>query len=264
MAINVIEKLGRAIFESPFGANRLAKDAPELAEIRLAVLDAVKAKSHRVGGRNVFPFDLIVVRLLGVPDDQAPVFASDFLIGYLTGEIKTALTRSHFRFADNLRVEIQTSRNLPARGEAWLSVETRLEHAQAEQAGTTGPARLVVQHGTANQPELSISKPRTNIGRTAEVFHSSGPSRRNDLAFTEENEINRSVSREHAHILYSPKSGTYRLVNDRYYKGDANCGLWIVRDGLSQPVHRTPRGVLLKSGDEIHLGTAVVRFVNGD
>ncbi len=261
MAIpNMIEKLGRAIFESPFGANRLAKDAPELAEIRLAVLDAIKAKSHRVGGRNVFPFDLIQVRLLGVPEEQAAVFASDFLTGYLSGEIKNALTRSSFRYADSLKVEIHTSPKLPARGEAWLSVETRLEHSAAAPAGSEGPGRLRVLQGAANQADLAISKARTNIGRTAEVFRGAGPSRKNDLAFTEDNDVNRTVSREHAHIQYSQKTGTYRLFNDRYYQGDGNCGLWIVRDGLSQPVHRTPRGTILKSGDEIHLGTAVLQF----
>ena len=50
---SVIEKLGRAIFEAPFGGGRISKDAPELAEIRLAVLDAVKIKSHRAGGKSV-------------------------------------------------------------------------------------------------------------------------------------------------------------------------------------------------------------------
>ena len=39
------EKLGRTIFESPFGAMDSAKDAPEIAEIRLALLDEVKAKT---------------------------------------------------------------------------------------------------------------------------------------------------------------------------------------------------------------------------
>lgn len=263
MAIpNMIEKLGRAIFESPFGANRIAKDAPELAEIRIAVLDAVKAKSHRVGGRNVFPFDLVRVQLLGVPEDQAAVFAGDFLPGYLTSEIKAALARSSFRYPETLRIEIYTSANFPAEGEAWLSVETSLQNAAAREVALSGPARLIILQGTASEPELVLSKTRTNIGRTAEVYHASGPSRRNDLVFTEDNEVNRTVSREHAHILYSPKSGSYRLFNDRYYKGDANCGLWIVRDGLSQPVHRTPRGTLLKSGDEIHLGTAVLQFLS--
>jgi len=33
-----------------------------------------------------------------------------------------------------------------------------------------------------------------------------------------------------------------------------------VRDGMSQEVHRTSRGVKLQHGDEIHLGRAVLVF----
>jgi pSer/pThr/pTyr-binding forkhead associated (FHA) protein len=121
-------------------------------------------------------------------------------------------------------------------------------------------AKLVVTNGKANLPELVLDKTRTNIGRTTEICSAAGPLRRNDLAFTEENPINQTVSREHAHIVFSQKSGEYRIFNDRAYRGNANCGLWIVRDGLSQPVHRSSRGVLLRPGDEIHLGTAVLRF----
>ena len=97
-----------------------------------------------------------------------------------------------------------------------------------------------------------------------DVFRSEGPSRKNDLAFTEDNHINRSVSREHAHVVVDRKSGEYRLHNDRWYKAGAtaaNSGVWIVRDGLSQPVHRSDRGIALKSGDEIHLGQAIIKFV---
>ena len=36
--------------------------------------------------------------------------------------------------------------------------------------------------------------------------------------------------------------------------------LWIVRDGLSQPVHRNSRGAALEAGDEIHLGRAILQF----
>ena len=79
-----------------------------------------------------------------------------------------------------------------------------------------------------------------------------------------DNEINRTVSREHAHILFSKKTGEYRLFNDRWRKAgnksDNGCGVWIIRDGISQPVHHNTRGTALKSGDEIHLGRAVIRF----
>ena len=61
------------------------------------------------------------------------------------------------------------------------------------------------------------------------------------------------------------KSGEYRLFNDRSYNPtskNANCGLWIIRDGLSHEVHRGARGTKLEPGDEIHLGRAVLRFVS--
>ena len=159
-------------------------------------------------------------------------------------------------------MEIETTPVLPVKGEQWLLVETELQQVKSSEVPGRGarPARLSVLQGAANQPEISLQKARTNIGRTIEVYRSARPSRRNDLAFTEDNETNRSVSREHAHILHSTKTGEYRLFNDRSYKGESNCGLWIVRDGLSQAVHRGTRGTLLKPGDEIHLGSAVLRF----
>lgn len=263
MAISdVIEKLGRAMFEAPFGANRLAKDAPEMAEIRLAVLDAAKAKSHRVNGRHVFPYNFVRIHLLGIPEEQAAVFRSEFLTGYFTEELRNGLARSNFRFPEDLRIEISPTPRLPEQGEEWLAVEAELrQDTPVEPAPRPRrAAKLVVTTGKANLSELVLVKTRTNIGRTAEVYSTAGPLRRNDLAFTEENPINQTVSREHAHIVLSQKTGEYRIFNDRGYRGDANCGLWIVRDGLSQPVHRGSRGVSLKPGDEIHLGTAVLRF----
>lgn len=263
MAISdVIEKLGRAMFEAPFGANRLAKDAPEMAEIRLVVLDAAKAKSHRVNGRHVFPYNFVRIHLLGIPEEQAAVFGSEFLSSYFAEELRAGLRRSNFRFPEDLRIEICPTPRLPEQGEQWLAVETELRQDKPVEAPVRArrAAKIVVTNGKANLAELVLEKTRTNIGRTAEVYTAAGPLRRNDLAFTEENPINQTVSREHAHIVLSQKSGEYRIFNDRAYRGNANCGLWIVRDGLSQPVHRSARGVLLKPGDEIHLGTAVLRF----
>ena len=264
MAISdVIEKLGKAIFEAPFGGTQIVKDAPELAEIRLAVLDAAKAKSHRAGGKNVFPYSLIRVRLLGVPEDKAALFQSEFLRAYFAQELKSALDRSSHRFPDDLRVEMLTSPELPLPGKEWVSVEAEVAAPKTDDvlpAKARRPAKLIVVSGIANRPEMVFAKNRINIGRTVEVFRGAGPSRRNDLAFVEDNEINRTVSREHAHIVHAPTTGEYRLINDREYKGESNCGIWIVRDGLSQAVHRGSRGTLLEAGDEIHLGSAIIRF----
>jgi pSer/pThr/pTyr-binding forkhead associated (FHA) protein len=258
---NVIERLGKAIFEAPFGAHKLSKDAPELAEIRIAVLDAVKAKSHRASGKSVFPYNVVRLNLHGIPPEQASIFESEFLTQYFRDEIKAGLSRSNYRFPNDLRIDVITTATLPGAGEEWLTVETELE--QPKSADSTReilqPARIEIMKGTANHAQLLLDVSRTNIGRTAEVFRESGPSRKNDLAFTEDNEVNRTVSREHAHILRSAKN-EYRLVNDRTYKGEENCGIWIVRDGLSQAIHRSIRGTLLQDGDEIHLGNAILLF----
>ena len=263
--MNVIEKLGRAIFETPFGGSGISKDAPELAEIRLAVLDAVKSKSHRAGGKSVFPYNLIRIHVRGVPEEQSHVFRGEFLSKYFSEEIKSGLTRASYRFPEDCEVEIHSTPKLPERGEEWLWVETAIQEARAQGVQTRKAARLVVLQGAANQAEIGVTKARTNIGRTIDVYRVDGPSRRNDLAFTEDNEINRTVSREHAHILFSKKTGEYRLFNDRWRKpgnkSDSGCGVWIIRDGISQAVHHNTRGTGLKPGDEIHLGRAVIRFL---
>jgi hypothetical protein len=63
----LIERLGRTVFEAPFGAmSQAIGDSPEVAEIRIAVLDEVKKKIQRAGGKCRFPDDLRVeVRVAG-------------------------------------------------------------------------------------------------------------------------------------------------------------------------------------------------------
>jgi hypothetical protein len=260
-----IEKLGRTVFEAPFGGTGISPNAPELAEIRLAVLDEIKAKSHRVAGRDVFPYNIVRIHLRGIPEEQEGVFQGRFFSDFFEQELRGGLARSNYRFPEDLAVEVETTPALPGPKDAWMWIETVSRSAPPPAPAQRRPARLQVLKGAANHADLALAKIRTNIGRTAEVFRTDGPSRRNDLAFTDENEINRTVSREHAHILLDKKSGEYRLFNDRTYKPgskqSASCGLWIIRDGLSQEVHRSPRGFRLQSGDEIHFGRAVVRFI---
>ena len=263
---DLIERLGRTIFEAPFSGSQLSTDQPELAEIRLALLDEIKSKSHRVAGRYVFPHNLVRVELLGVPEAQSAAFGGDFFPSYFEQELRSGLTRANYRFPEDLRVELRTTTRMPAPKEAWIQVETEtLAPPKSEPAPQTRrPPKLVVVRGKASQTELVLKKTRTNIGRTVEITRLDGPSRRNDLAFTEDNEINRTVSREHAHIIHHKTSGEYRLYNDRWYKAAGkpkdNCGLWIIRDGLSQEVHRNPRGAKLQPGDEIQLGQAMLKF----
>ena len=254
-----IERFGKTIFEAPL-TTRTADLPPELAEVRLAILDRIREKSYRSGGRKVFPYDLLRVRLQGVEESRRDLFTGRFFRQYLEHEVHAALRDAGCRFPENLRVEVDVRVGLPLPGEPWLIVETASrEHAAAEHV-----ARLHVREGAANIPEVRLDKARINIGRTVDVYRDQGLFRRNDLAFTEDTEINRTVSREHAHITLDRATGEYRLFHDRWYargeKRPPEAGTWIVRDGLSQEVHRDTRGVKLQAGDEIHFGRAVAIF----
>ena len=275
----LIERLGRTVFEAPFGAmSQAIGDSPEVAEIRIAVLDEVKKKIQRAGGKALFPYNIVrIVICTSAPD--AAVFERDFFRRFFEEEVRRSLARDSCRFPDDLRVEVRIasdeSGGTDESGDTdesgnhdnWLRIETLAEEIQppaSEASRARRTARLMVITGTPNKTEIQLQKSRINIGRLVDVYKSAGLSRRNDLAFAEDNPINRTVSREHAHILHDKKTGEYRLFNDRWYtrgdKSENNCGLWIVRDGMGQEVHRDTRGTKLVPGDEIHLGKAVLKF----
>jgi hypothetical protein len=256
-----LEKFGRTVFEGPF-AHGQGDEPPEVAEIRLAILDQVRDKSYRLGGKKVFPFNMVHIHVRGIEDSRAPTFTGKFFRTYFEQELRGSLDRNECRYPEDLRVDVHVTRELPAPAELWVWVEAESQERPA--AAPRRTAKLIVVEGQANAEEIALSKARTNIGRTVDVYRSEGLIRRNDLAFTEDTEINRTVSREHAHIVHDKAAGEYRLFNDRWYQRDKDgapaCGIWIVRDGLSQEVHRTARGTKLESGDEIHFGKAVARF----
>ena len=260
-----LERFGRTVFEAPLGGGRSAelKEPEELAEIRLAVLDQVREKSYRSGGRKVFPYDLLRIRLRGLEESRREVFAGSFFRRYLEQEIAGALRSAGCRYPEDLRVEVDAAAGLPAKGEQWLVVEASTQEKPTD--GAAPAARLVVREGKANVKAVPVTKARINIGRVVDVYREHGLYRRNDLAFADDSEINRTVSREHAHIRFDRATGEYRIFNDRWdARGQTGeCGTWIVRDGMSQEVHRDSRGVRLEPGDEIHFGRAVVEFEVG-
>ena len=263
----LIERLGRTVFEAPFGAlSETMGESPEVAEIRIAVLDEIAKKIQRAGGKALFPYNIVRI-VIRASENDAAVFKHDFFRRFFEEEVRKSLSKEACRFPADLRIEIRASGEEDANGK-WLRVETLAEDVPLlteDVPKARRVARLVVETGSANRSEILLQKARTNIGRLVDVYKAEGLSRRNDLAFAEDNPVNRTVSREHAHILHDKKTGEYRLFNDRWYKrGDKtedNCGLWLVRDGMGQEVHRDTRGTKLLPGDEIHFGKAVVKFL---
>src|SRR5579871_3929433 len=95
-----LEKFGRTLFEAPLASAPSSEEPPELAEIRLAVLDEVREKSYRAGGRKVFPYDLLRIELRGVEQSRCAVFAGIFFRQYLEGEVRRALASAGCRYPE--------------------------------------------------------------------------------------------------------------------------------------------------------------------
>ena len=125
---------------------------------------------------------------------------------------------------------------LPARDESWMMVEAASQETRPGQR----PARLVVSAGQANTEELDLTKARTNIGREVDVYRQKGLHRRNDLAFVEDTEINRTVSREHAHIQYDRATGEHRLFSDRWYQRGGYFDVYALAFSPESPAENDP------------------------
>src|ERR1039458_8079204 len=191
----VIERLGRTVFEAPFGfLAETIGDSPEVAEIRIAVLDEVKKKIQRAGGKALFPYNLVRIGIRASGNDAA-VFERDFFRKFFEEEVRKGMTKEACRYPEDLRVEIRVS---DSDQENWLLIETLAEDIPVapEPARVKRVARLVVVAGSANKPEVPLQKTRINIGRLGEVYKPERLPRRNDLPFDEDNPTHRPGSRQ--------------------------------------------------------------------
>src|SRR5579863_764543 len=97
-----LEKFGRTVFEAPFAIGQ-GSEPPEVAEIRLAILEQVRAKSYRSGGRRIFPSNVIHIHVRGVEDSRAPLFNGKFFGAYFDQELRQFLEKNEIRYPEDLR-----------------------------------------------------------------------------------------------------------------------------------------------------------------
>src|ERR1700682_100838 len=129
----IIERLGRTVFEAPFGAMaQVMGDSPEVAEIRIAVLDGVKKKVQRAGGKALFPYNVLRVCIYAGGGDAA-VFERDFFRKFFDEEVRKSLSKDACRFPDDLRVEIRATDGKPGDDDGWLLIETVAQDVPAPQ-----------------------------------------------------------------------------------------------------------------------------------
>ena len=235
--------------------------AREPLEIVHAILDIVEREIQPGSrGTRVFPFNRIEIAVLA-PSREArgrleAVFGGDTPL--------PARIVERLQSGGCATTDLVVSIGYVARGQKnWRAREFDVAFGRvAEPAGQAPadltPARieLSVARGVAERRSYSFLAHRIDLGRCAEVRDSRNRLvRTNHVAFTEgSGEVNQSVSRQHAHIAYEPRTGQFRLHDD-----GSGHGTGIVRDGRTVDVPRGSRGVRLQSGDEIVLGEARLR-----
>lgn len=124
-------------------------------------------------------------------------------------------------------------------------------------------AFIRVHTADAEQPVYTIHSAagRINIGRDKEVQTGSGFYRVNHIAFpsSSTNELNRYISRQHAHIEFNNESGEFLLFADEGGVPPRN-KVKVLSSSGGEPVklYSTDIGYTLKEGDQVKLGDAAV------
>ena len=230
----------------------------EALEIRREILRDIRDRIEPKGdGEYVFAYHEIGVRLFPRDAAQRDSFAAAFLDdNALESQVREMLEEAGCR-ADSITVPVTISEEA---GEAPYRLDFRRAEKSKAAAPTAGakrpPAWIHVLKGKAAPSEFFVGKNVVYLGRLGEVSGKDGSvRRRNDVAF---DDSETTVSREHAHIAF--EDGKFRLYHDR---GERATRLF--RDGRAVAVPAgSGRGAQLKSGDEIHLGEARLKFESSD
>jgi pSer/pThr/pTyr-binding forkhead associated (FHA) protein len=238
----------------------------EPLEIVHAVVERTAREVQSSGrGRRVFPFTALTLTVAAPSRDERArleaVFDAD-------PSLRTRIVqrlRADGCAIESLELAVQF---VPRPQKNWEQPQYHVEFIRstepvqpvAAEPGAQGRIELTVLNGAAQKRTFVLGGPRIDLGRCAEVRDNRHRLvRTNHVAFAEQpGDVNRSVSRRHAHISYDAGAEQFRLHDD-----GSEHGTGIVREGRTVPVPRGARGVRLFSGDEIVLGEARIRVKFG-
>jgi hypothetical protein len=251
--------------------DRAARDAVgavtrEPLEIVHLVVEAVEHEIQPGGrGKRMLPFNSITLSVLASSREERARFEAVLAGKPPFRERIVEHLRSKSCPTDDLTLNVAYVTRAP---KDWRDPQFNLAFARVPRAPASDAPRdpafaridLTVVRGTAARKSYSFAAKRIDLGRGAEVRDTRNRLvRTNHVAFVEgSGEVNQSVSRLHAHIEYEPTSGGYRLRDDGSVHGTS-----VVRNGNTVAVPPGSLGVRLRTGDELVLGEARLKF-NGD
>lgn len=247
----------------------------EPMEVRRAVLDEIESRIVSAGaGKRIFPFNRLRISLLAPGAREKTELEALVLDAWnLAEDVKERLAECGCPPPSDLEVAVEITEE---RGPAFADRHFLVHYERAERSvtqpsplsaatmampapslsGNRPTLELTVLKGAATQRVYSFPAGRVNIGRLEEIADEEGRvRRRNDVVFLEEGDVNQTVSREHARIVYDEDTGELRLRSE-----PGASSTRIFRDGKTIDVSgRDPRGIRIQSGDEIYFGRACVK-----
>lgn len=231
-------------------------ESPSLLEIRREILEDIRDHIEPLGeGRSVFPYNHITLRITGSTSADRELYtAGSALEKELDQDIRGLLKEANTSVAPGFSVSLQAFDDPAlAAGGRPVRIEYVNRKAAPRPAERRLAAKLTLIKGNADPAEYLIESDRANLGRLKEVVSSNNSlRRRNDIAFAD---TETTVSREHASIRYDAAEQKFLL-----YDSNSQRGTSIFRDGRRIEVPPGGMGIQLKSGDEVHLGEARMRF----
>jgi hypothetical protein len=230
-------------------------------EIRREMLEEVESHIVSRKGKRTFPFTRVAVRLYAPQEDMRDIFRAVFLEeDSLAEDIRELLREAGCATPGPVAIDVDFH---DPGDETAPDRRYRLEFSNPERVVPAQPrplprASVTVVKGAAEEASYQLSKERVRIGRLAELLDRDGQMmRRNDIVFLDNgDEVNSTVGRAHATLLFDREKGEFRIIDEM-----SRYGTRIFREGRSIEVAGgNPRGVRLRNGDEIYVGQACIRF----
>ena len=235
---------------------------PDTLELVPMILDHVE--EHVVptpGGGRTFPYDRVTIEIAVPPETAAAMRAVLDHPPGLEERVRARLREAGCDVPDRLRVVTRLAGKAPAAGEAPFRIEyheRRATRETAPRAVVPPRVRITVLAGAAGPKVHDLEHERIHLGRMRRVEDvARGSVRHNHVAFTDDgSDVNASVSRAHAHLDWDAVAAAWTVYDD----GSAH-GTRVLRAGRAVTVPpQGSRGVRLRDGDEIELGSARVRI----
>jgi len=242
----------------------------DVKQIRNQLVRLIKEKLQRAEGGEGANITGIYV-FFNCPESERHLYEAAVFFDvpgkFKTGEIQRMADDYAIQLPESWKFEVEFTDKFPPGSSIVKDINAAVFFAtkKAGLAPKTTHAFIKVLNGQAEKETYMIDAGtgKINIGREAKVQVASGFVRMNTIAFVSSGatDVNRSVSRQHAHIEWEPVSGSFLAFADAGGIPPNNKTKIRTVDGQLIKMQAIEVGHRLEEGDQVILGdTAVLEF----